>query len=211
MWKIVAVFCLYVQMTYGAVNELTDNDFYSYAAKKQVLLVNFYAPWCSDCANLNPHFEGAATTLGPRGADLAKVDCFGAGKGMCEMYSVKSWPQLKSFHFGTYNGDYTGPQTTDGIANYINTVENSAAPQVAPEQPAGNPYAGHLPGAAQPAAGFNKQPVATSLSCAKCKIEKPKGKINKGCTSALKKQCITSSKDKKSLSKAQMQYGEDDK
>ena len=45
MWKIVAVFCLYVQMTYGAVTELTDNDFYSYAAKKQVLLVNFYAPW----------------------------------------------------------------------------------------------------------------------------------------------------------------------
>ena len=67
----------------------------------------------------------------------------------------------------------------DGIANYINTVENSAAPQLAPEQPAGNPYAGHMPGVAQPAAGLTKQPVATSISCAKCKIEKPKGKISK--------------------------------
>ena len=67
----------------------------------------------------------------------------------------------------------------DGIANYINTVENSAAPQLAPEQPAGNPYAGHMPGVARPAAGLTKQPVATSISCAKCKIEKPKGKISK--------------------------------
>ena len=41
-----------------------------------------------------------------------KVDCFGDGKGICQMYSVKSWPQLKNFHHGTYTGDYTGDQTS---------------------------------------------------------------------------------------------------
>jgi len=32
------------------------------------------------------------------------------------MYGVKSWPQLKSFHYGTYNGDYTGAQTAGRLS-----------------------------------------------------------------------------------------------
>ena len=40
-----------------------------------------------------------------------QVDCFGAGKGLCEMYRVKSWPQLKLFRKGNYIGDYTGAQS----------------------------------------------------------------------------------------------------
>lgn len=191
--------------TVSAVQELTDNDFYNYAAKKEVLLVDFYAPWCSDCTRLAPQYEAAATALGPRSTDLVKVDCFGAGKGLCEMYGVRSWPQLKSFHHGTYNGDYNGPQTATDIANYINTVENSAAPQAAPEQPVGNPYAN-----AQPATQYAaSQPVATTVACGKCKIEKPKGKIAKGCTAALKKACITGANKK--LTRAQQKYGSDDK
>jgi len=205
--KALAVFCMLYLHSTNAVTELDDNSFFNFAAKKQVLLVNFYAPWCGDCTALAPHFEGAASSLGPRSTDLAKVDCFGAGKGLCEMYSVKSWPQLKSFHNGNYNGDYTGPQTASDIANYINTVENSA-PQVAPEQPSGNPYA-----------GLGKQPLTTSISCAKCKIEKPQGKIHKDCSSALKKACIaqntaatkSTTNKKPKLTKAQQKYGADDK
>lgn len=211
--KALALFCmLYLHSTH-AVMELDDNTFFNFAAKKQVLLVNFYAPWCGDCTALAPHFEGAATTLGPRSTDLAKVDCFGAGKGICEMYSVKSWPQLKSFHMGTFNGDYTGPQTAADIANYINTVENSASPGVvAPEQPSGNPYAGAV-----------KQQSVGSIACSRCNIEKPtKGKINKNCSSSLKKACIarnaaasaptaTKIQKKQTLTKAQRKYGADDK
>lgn len=192
-----------------AVLQLTDSNFYNYASKKEVLLVDFMAPWCSDCTRLAPHYEAAAAALGPRAADLAQVDCYGTGKGLCEMYSVKSYPQLKSFHFGNFNGDYTGPQTAADIANYINTVENSASPMSAPEQPAGNPYAGHnkvAPGYGLAAA--NKLPAATSIGCAKCKINKPNGKIGKDCTAALKKACIA--KTKSTLTKTQEKYGEDD-
>jgi len=204
--------CLVVMLVVcsaNAVLELDDASFYSYAAKKQILLVDFYAPWCSDCTKLAPDYEAAAASLGPRSTDLAKVDCFGTGKGLCEMYGVKSWPQLKSFHFGSYNGDYSGPQTAAEIANYINTVENSASPQVASEQPAGNPYASNVHQSPLAAAAVApKHIVATNVSCAKCKIEKPGGKIGKNCNSALKKACV---EKKKPLSKAQVKYGADDK
>ena len=43
--KALALFCmLYLHSTH-AVMELDDNTFFNFAAKKQVLLVNFYAPW----------------------------------------------------------------------------------------------------------------------------------------------------------------------
>ena len=66
---------------------------------------------CSDCKNLDPEINKAADTLERRSGDIAKVDCFGAGKGLCEMYRVKSWPQLKLFKKGNYIGEYTGAQT----------------------------------------------------------------------------------------------------
>jgi len=57
-------------------------------------------------------------------------------------------------------------------------------PQTSPEQPAGNPYAGNVQSAPQyaaaaAAASTSTKPVATAISCGKCKIEKPAGKIGK--------------------------------
>lgn len=140
-----------------AVTELTDTNFYDYAKDKDVLLVDFYAPWCSDCKALDPDFENAAANLGTRSVDLAKVDCFGAGKGLCGTYGVKRWPTLKNFNRGQYTGDYTGGLTSAEIAGYISTVENSVHPVV-------NPYA----------APFNPQPAAvqTEQCVTKCKISR---------------------------------------
>jgi len=94
--------CLFSEHASGAVTELTDANFFDYAKDKDVLLVDFFAPWCSDCKALDPDFENAAATLGTRSVDLAKVDCFGAGKGLCSTYGVKKWPTLKNFNRGQY-------------------------------------------------------------------------------------------------------------
>jgi len=104
------------------IAELTDDNFYEYVKDKDVILVDFYAPWCSDCKNLDPEMNKAADTLERRSGDLAKVDCFGTGRGLCEMYRVKSWPQLKLFRKGNYIGDYTGAQTGDAIALYVESL-----------------------------------------------------------------------------------------
>jgi len=141
----------------SAVTELTDSNFFDYAKDKDVLLVDFYAPWCSDCKALDPDFENAALNLGSRSVDLAKVDCFGAGKGLCSTYGVKQWPTLKNFNRGQYTGDYTGGLSTADIAGYIATVENSVHPVV-------NPYAAM----AAPASAA----VVTQQCVAKCKISR---------------------------------------
>lgn len=100
--------------------ELTDQNFYEYAKDRGSLLVDFYAPWCSDCVKLQPEYERAAMKLGSRGSDMAKVDCFGAGKCICDKLKIKSWPQLKTFRHGVYTGEYIGQQTGDEMANYVN-------------------------------------------------------------------------------------------
>merc|ERR1712048_435491 len=129
------------------ITELSDGNFFEYAKDKDVLLVDFYAPWCSDCVKLAPEFDRAASQLGSRSMNMAKVDCFGAGKGLCQMYGVRSWPQLKNFNKGTFTGDYTGAQTGEAMAAYVNTVQSAADGLSAGQQQA-NPYAAAVPQAA---------------------------------------------------------------
>jgi len=190
----------------GAVIELDDNSFYDYAKERDVLLVDFYAPWCSDCKNLEPDFQAAGASLGARSIDLAKVDCFGAGKGLCTKYGIKRWPTLKNFNRGTFTGDYTGGLSAGEIAGYVNTVENSASPQVV-----SNPYAApYTPMVMQtqqcvtrckiskitnkapcfakckapkaPARKMLPQPVINEKSCAKCRQPQIAGKFSTYCS-----------------------------
>jgi len=197
----------------GAVIELDDNSFYDYAKERDVLLVDFYAPWCSDCKNLEPDFQAAGASLGARSIDLAKVDCFGAGKGLCTKYGIKRWPTLKNFNRGTFTGDYTGGLSAGEIAGYVNTVENSASPQVV-----SNPYAApYTPMVMQtqqcvtrckiskitnkapcfakckapkaPARKMLPQPVINEKSCAKCRQPQIAGKFSRHCPLSLKTAC----------------------
>jgi len=208
-----ALACLLVDHALAVV-ELTDNTFYDYAKDKDVLLVDFYAPWCGDCKALEPDFESAASSLGARSLDLAKVDCFGAGKGLCETYGIKRWPTLKNFNRGSYTGDYNGGLSSSEISSYITTVENSVIP-------INNPYAMVVPQPIQQACfsrcriakvpnkgncftkcrnksfsthnGAKKlmsmkmvapKPVINEKSCAKCRIPQPAGR--RFCTKVLK-------------------------
>lgn len=75
------------------------------------------------------------------------------------------------------------------IANYINTVENSRAPDLQTAVTNTNPYAMAYPAVPMSAATSATQPAAehpqatsgnaTPILCAKCAIEKPKGKMSK--------------------------------
>lgn len=163
------------------ITELSDGNFFEYAKDKDVLLVDFYAPWCGDCVNLAPEFDKAASQLGSRSTNMAKVDCFGAGKGLCQMYGVRSWPQLKNFNKGTFTGDYTGAQTGEAMATYVNTVQSAADGQT-PGTHQSNPYAAAVPAVATPAFLANghsvepAKPVTSGAAskCDMCKIEETK-------------------------------------
>ncbi|XP_065672624.1 probable protein disulfide-isomerase ER-60 isoform X1 [Hydra vulgaris] len=164
-----------------AVMELNDNNFFDYAKRKEVLLVDFYTPWCKESKRLAPEMQWAALELGvQKSKNLAQVDCEGAGKGLCQMYQIRSWPQLKNFHYGTYTGDYTGPQSAEAIASYINTVEQSSSNFV----PGYYPNVGYAM-APKDSLVEPAPPVVGALSCARCNI----GKGTK-CTKVVKKACV---------------------
>ncbi|RWS13471.1 Protein disulfide-isomerase A6-like protein [Dinothrombium tinctorium] len=115
------------------VIELTDSNF-----KEKVLdsddmwLVEFFAPWCGHCKNLEPHWKKAASELKGKvklGALDATVYTVTANK-----YGVQGFPTIKFFPAGKkYSAeDYDGGRTADDIVRWAMDKynENLPAPEV---------------------------------------------------------------------------------
>ncbi|XP_076877596.1 protein disulfide-isomerase A3 [Brachyhypopomus gauderio] len=99
------------------VLEFTDDDFDSKIGDHDLILVEFFAPWCGHCKKLAPEYESAATRL--KGTvSLAKVDCT-ANSNVCSKYGVSGYPTLKIFRDGEDSGSYDGPRTADGIVSHL--------------------------------------------------------------------------------------------
>ncbi|XP_009993821.1 PREDICTED: protein disulfide-isomerase A2 [Chaetura pelagica] len=85
---------------------LHQHNFARALTEHQLLLVEFYAPWCGHCQRLAPAFAQAATTP----AWMAKVDAT-AQVALANEFSITSYPTLKLFRGGnrTHPIAYTGP------------------------------------------------------------------------------------------------------
>jgi len=103
------------------VVELTDGSFSSEVDGKEIMLVEFFAPWCGHCKKLAPEYEEAATKLKVNDPPipLAKVDCTEGGKGTCSKYGVSGYPTLKIFRNGEFSQDYQGSRDSAGIVQYM--------------------------------------------------------------------------------------------
>ncbi|XP_078097604.1 protein disulfide-isomerase A3 [Mustelus asterias] len=99
------------------VLELTDDDFEDRVGEHDLMLVEFFAPWCGHCKRLAPEYEAAATRLKGK-VPLAKVDCT-ANTNICTKYGVSGYPTLKIFRDGEESGSYDGPRTADGIVSQL--------------------------------------------------------------------------------------------
>ncbi|KAF9156260.1 protein disulfide-isomerase precursor [Linnemannia schmuckeri] len=109
----------------SGVKVLTLENFKDVINQKFVL-VDFYAPWCGHCQNLEPEYEAAAKMLKEdETIQLAKIDCV-AEKEICKSYEVGSYPTLKTFREGVPR-DYKGTRKSDGIVSYL---KKYAAPLV---------------------------------------------------------------------------------
>ena len=84
------------------VIELTDKDFNERLAEHELMLVEFFAPWCGHCKKLAPEFSSAAAKLKSTtpSIPLAIVDCIEGGKKTCENQGIKGYPTLKIFRNG---------------------------------------------------------------------------------------------------------------
>ena len=108
-----------------AVLTLTPDNFTEVVNDKDLVLVEFYAPWCGHCKQLAPEYEAAAVTLKQQSPPilLAKVDA-STHQSLGAQYDVEGFPTMKVFRKGKAY-DYGGPRKADGIVEYMKKQANS--------------------------------------------------------------------------------------
>lgn len=102
-----------------SVITLTTSNFDTTIQNEDLILVEFYAPWCGHCKQLAPEYERAAKQLLtlPKPIKLAKIDAT-VEKGLAEKFSVSGYPTLLLFRRGKQY-KYTGPREEAGIVSYM--------------------------------------------------------------------------------------------
>ncbi|XP_019364666.1 PREDICTED: protein disulfide-isomerase A4 [Gavialis gangeticus] len=105
---------------------LTQDNFSEVVNDADIILVEFYAPWCGHCKRLAPEYEKAAQELSKRTPPipLAKVDAT-AETELAKKFDVTGYPTLKIFRKGKPY-DYNGPREKYGIVDYM--IEQAGPP-----------------------------------------------------------------------------------
>ncbi|KAK1937902.1 Protein disulfide-isomerase A6 [Phytophthora citrophthora] len=119
---LVSVLAACVLADYGprdSVTILTDKNF-----EKEVLqspdywLVEFYAPWCGHCKQLEPQYKAAAKKL-KKHARLGVVDAT-VHQQLAHKYQIKGYPTIKEFGAKKKRPqDYRGGRTAKEIVQYV--------------------------------------------------------------------------------------------
>ena len=99
---------------------LNEDNFDILVSSKPIILVEFYAPWCTHCKSLEPQFAKAAEILKEHTPPipLAKVDAT-VNEAIAKRYDVTGFPTLFIFRRGQPHVEYDGPRTTQGIVDYM--------------------------------------------------------------------------------------------
>lgn len=98
------------------VLELTADNFTELALSSELILVEFYAPWCGHCKRLAPDYASAAKELNLKhGIQLAKVDAT-EESSLAKQFGVDGYPTLFIFRYGK-EYEYSGPRDRKGRYN----------------------------------------------------------------------------------------------
>lgn len=98
---------------------LTQENFTEATQNSDLMLVEFYAPWCGHCKQLAPQYKKAAGMLHKLKPEikLAIVDAT-ANTDLAKQYDVTGYPTMKIFRRGEVS-EYGGPRDAQGIASYM--------------------------------------------------------------------------------------------
>ncbi|CAG4986404.1 unnamed protein product [Parnassius apollo] len=114
---------------------LTDSNFKELVLDSEDLwLVEFFAPWCGHCKNLEPHWAKAATELKGK-VKLGALDAT-VHQVMASRYQVQGYPTIKMFPAGKKTSDsvedYNGGRTASDIVAWAleKVAENIAPPEI---------------------------------------------------------------------------------
>ncbi|GAB2277841.1 Protein disulfide-isomerase 5-4 [Dionaea muscipula] len=115
--------------------ELNARDFDRVGHEHDILVVNFYAPWCPWCNRLKPSWEKAAKIMREKYDPetdgrilLGKVDCTVEGD-LCRRHHIQGYPSIRIFKKGSdlRNDDhghhdhesYYGDRDTDSLVKFM--------------------------------------------------------------------------------------------
>jgi len=109
--------------------ELTESTFEQLVLKSDDLwLVEFMAPWCGHCKQLQPHWTQAASEL----ADSAKLGVVDATvyTNLAAKYDVKGYPTIKVFIPNKKDApiDYPSGRTASDIVTYTKNLAETVVP-----------------------------------------------------------------------------------
>jgi len=103
---------------HDGVTVLNRDTFAHYVQPLDLIMVEFYAPWCGHCKKLEPHYKQASETLKKDGIHLAKVDASKEAE-LAKEHMVQGFPTLTVFKKGVKFEDYSGERTADAIIAYM--------------------------------------------------------------------------------------------
>ncbi|KAF2862194.1 protein disulfide isomerase [Piedraia hortae CBS 480.64] len=111
------------------VHDLTQSSFDGFIKEHDLVLAEFFAPWCGHCKALAPEYEDAATTLKDKNIALAKVDCT-VEQDLCQKYGIEGYPTLKVFRGLDVVTPYAGARKAPAIVSYMTKQSMPAVTQL---------------------------------------------------------------------------------
>ncbi|KAM7395257.1 hypothetical protein PAMA_006833 [Pampus argenteus] len=117
------------------VVELTDDNFDKMVLDgDDVWLVEFFAPWCGHCKNLEPEWAAAATAVKEQTKGKIRLGAVDATvhQGVSSRYGIRGFPTIKIFRKGEEPEDYQGGRSRGDIIERALDLfsENAPAPEV---------------------------------------------------------------------------------
>ncbi|KAM7367787.1 hypothetical protein PAMP_014062 [Pampus punctatissimus] len=117
------------------VVELTDDNFDKMVLDSDdVWLVEFFAPWCGHCKNLEPEWAAAATAVKEQTKGKIRLGAVDATvhQGLSSRYGIRGFPTIKIFRKGEEPEDYQGGRSRGDIIERAMDLfsENAPAPEV---------------------------------------------------------------------------------
>uniref|UniRef100_M4BE25 Thioredoxin domain-containing protein n=2 Tax=Hyaloperonospora arabidopsidis (strain Emoy2) TaxID=559515 RepID=M4BE25_HYAAE len=106
---------------------LTSKTFDDFMAKYELVLVNFYAPWCVFSHQLHPEWERAAAQLPdhPEYSEMvrmASVDCTDPDAiWLCRRAHIRAFPSMLIYIYGSTSTRYVynGPRRTEHLLQFL--------------------------------------------------------------------------------------------